>query len=359
MTSVRRRSGALATVRTRTTLVTIGVVGVVLAITGVVLVVALRDSLTDGVRTAIELRATDLTETLERGVPPEDLVIEEEDDQIVQVFDRAGSRRAGESTIRDGTDRRLAATGRFGDRRGRAPRGGALEGPHLHRGSRPRRWRAVPRARRAQPRAGRRLDRSRDHAAAHRLPAAPGDRGSNCVVAGGPCARAGGVDPFRGRRDLGSRAAPPCAGAERRRRDRAPCPHDERDAHPTRRGADASAPVRVRCLPRAAQPGDDDPPACRGRAGTPGGHLDRRARGHGARRGPPPRAARRRPALARACRRAPGSTCPGAGRPRRPRARGGDPPARELPRRRRHGRGLGRAGGRRPRAAPPHAAQPR
>ena len=90
MTSVRGRSGALATVRTRTTLVTIGVVGVVLAITGVVLVVALRDSLTDGVRTAIELRATDLTETLERGVPPEDLVIEEEDDQIVQVFDQAG-----------------------------------------------------------------------------------------------------------------------------------------------------------------------------------------------------------------------------------------------------------------------------
>jgi signal transduction histidine kinase len=87
---VRRRSGALATVRTRTTLVTVGVVGVALAITGVVLVVALRDSLTDGVRTAIELRATDLTETLERGVAPQDLVIEQEEDLIVQVFDQSG-----------------------------------------------------------------------------------------------------------------------------------------------------------------------------------------------------------------------------------------------------------------------------
>lgn len=86
----RRRSGTLATVRTRTTAVSVAVVGVALVVAGVALVFALRDSLTGGVRTAARLRAEDLAETLERGTAPNDLLLEREDEIVVQVLDHRG-----------------------------------------------------------------------------------------------------------------------------------------------------------------------------------------------------------------------------------------------------------------------------
>ena len=86
----KRRSGTLATVRMRTTAVSVAVVGVALVVAGVVLVVALRDSLTGGVRTAARLRAEDLAETLERGTAPKHLVLEAEDEIVVQVLDDRG-----------------------------------------------------------------------------------------------------------------------------------------------------------------------------------------------------------------------------------------------------------------------------
>ena len=74
----------------RTTAVSVVVVGVALVVAGTVLVVALRDSLTDGVRTSTRLRAEDVTGTIEHGVAPRDLVLERENDLIVQVVDRGG-----------------------------------------------------------------------------------------------------------------------------------------------------------------------------------------------------------------------------------------------------------------------------
>ncbi len=90
MTASEPRRRRLATVRTRTTAAAVVVVGVALAVAGIVLLVVLRGSLDDSVRTAARLRAEDLAEEIERGVRPGDLTLEAEDDIVVQVLDDRG-----------------------------------------------------------------------------------------------------------------------------------------------------------------------------------------------------------------------------------------------------------------------------
>jgi signal transduction histidine kinase len=68
----------------------VAVVGIALVVAGIVLVSALRHSLTDGIRTAVRLRAEDISETLEHGTKARDLVIERENDLVVQVIDSHG-----------------------------------------------------------------------------------------------------------------------------------------------------------------------------------------------------------------------------------------------------------------------------
>jgi signal transduction histidine kinase len=55
-----------------------------------VLVLALGDSLRDGVRTSARLRAEDISEAIERGANPAKLGIEREDDLVIQVLDGRG-----------------------------------------------------------------------------------------------------------------------------------------------------------------------------------------------------------------------------------------------------------------------------
>ncbi|MDE0805326.1 MAG: hypothetical protein OSA99_18660, partial [Acidimicrobiales bacterium] len=64
-----------------------GVVGVALLVGGVTLVVLLRGSLTDQVRTTAELRAADVASVLEAGTSPEDLAVDDDDDLLIQVID--------------------------------------------------------------------------------------------------------------------------------------------------------------------------------------------------------------------------------------------------------------------------------
>ncbi|MDE0803510.1 MAG: ATP-binding protein [Acidimicrobiales bacterium] len=86
-----RRSWRWArSLRVRTTVVSVGVVGVALLVGGVSLVILLRGSLTDQVRTAAELRAADVASVLESGTPPEDLAVDDEEDLLIQVVDASG-----------------------------------------------------------------------------------------------------------------------------------------------------------------------------------------------------------------------------------------------------------------------------
>ncbi len=77
--------------RVRTTAVSVAIVGVALLVGGVTLVVLLRGSLTDQVRTAAELRARDVAGVLESGTAPEDLAVDDEDDLLIQVIDSSGA----------------------------------------------------------------------------------------------------------------------------------------------------------------------------------------------------------------------------------------------------------------------------
>lgn len=76
--------------RVRTTVVSVVVVGVALLVGGVSLVVLLRGSLTDQVRTAAQLRAADVAGVLESGTSPEDLAVDDDDDLLIQVVDASG-----------------------------------------------------------------------------------------------------------------------------------------------------------------------------------------------------------------------------------------------------------------------------
>lgn len=69
----------------------VAVVGVALLVGGVTLVVLLRGSLTDQVRTAAALRAADVAGVLESGTPAEDLAVDDEDDLLIQVIDQSGA----------------------------------------------------------------------------------------------------------------------------------------------------------------------------------------------------------------------------------------------------------------------------
>lgn len=88
---VRRSWSRARSLRVRTTVVSVGVVGVALLIGGVTLVVLLRDSLTDQVRTAADLRAADVASVLDAGTPPEDLAVDDEGDLLIQVIDSSGA----------------------------------------------------------------------------------------------------------------------------------------------------------------------------------------------------------------------------------------------------------------------------
>jgi signal transduction histidine kinase len=85
----RLRAGA-GTVRVRTTAVAVVIVGVALVVGAVGLVVTLRRSLTSDLRTAGELRATDVAGVLEGGTPPESLALNDEEDLFIQVIDSRG-----------------------------------------------------------------------------------------------------------------------------------------------------------------------------------------------------------------------------------------------------------------------------
>lgn len=82
----------MGTVRVRTTVAAVVVVGVAMAIGAVVLVAVLRDTLTRGVHTAAMLRARDVAAVLESGTRPEGLMLAVDDpgDLLVQVLDRDG-----------------------------------------------------------------------------------------------------------------------------------------------------------------------------------------------------------------------------------------------------------------------------
>lgn len=80
----------LGSLRVRTTAIAVVVVGSALLVGGAALVVLLRDSLTDQVRTAAELRAQDVAGVLESGTAPEELAVNDEEDLVIQVVDAAG-----------------------------------------------------------------------------------------------------------------------------------------------------------------------------------------------------------------------------------------------------------------------------
>ena len=105
--------------RVRTTVLAVSIVGTALVVGGVVLVVLLRDSLTDQVRTTAQLRAIDVAGVLESGTPPDALAVNDDDELLIQVVDRDGSVVAssenveGEPPVADltpGSSRQLAST---------------------------------------------------------------------------------------------------------------------------------------------------------------------------------------------------------------------------------------------------------
>jgi signal transduction histidine kinase len=79
------------TVRVRTTAVATAVVGLALLIGGITLVVAMRETLTDEVRSAARVRATDTAAALEAGTDPSFVdEADEDDDLFIQIIDDEG-----------------------------------------------------------------------------------------------------------------------------------------------------------------------------------------------------------------------------------------------------------------------------
>jgi signal transduction histidine kinase len=81
-----RLRASVGTVRVRTTAAAVVVVGVALLVGAVGLVVTLRRSLTNDVRTAGELRAMDVAGVLEGGTPPASLAVNDEEDLFIQII---------------------------------------------------------------------------------------------------------------------------------------------------------------------------------------------------------------------------------------------------------------------------------
>jgi signal transduction histidine kinase len=85
----RLRAGA-GTVRVRTTLAALVVVGVAMVVGGVMLVAVLQRALTGEVRATARLRAAEVAADLESGTRPEELAVGDAEDVLVQVLDEHG-----------------------------------------------------------------------------------------------------------------------------------------------------------------------------------------------------------------------------------------------------------------------------
>ncbi|MCB0964522.1 MAG: HAMP domain-containing protein [Acidimicrobiales bacterium] len=102
-----RRLRGLRSIRVRTTAAAVLVVAVALAIGGAALVVALRQSLTDQIRTAARLRAEDVVGVIEAGTAPSALAVDDDEDLVIQVIDAEGrvvvssANAAGEQPLAD------------------------------------------------------------------------------------------------------------------------------------------------------------------------------------------------------------------------------------------------------------------
>jgi signal transduction histidine kinase len=85
-----RRWPLPGTVRVRTTLAALLVVGVAMVVGGVMLVAVLRNALTGEVRASARLRATEVAAALESGTRPDQLAVGEAEDLLIQVLDARG-----------------------------------------------------------------------------------------------------------------------------------------------------------------------------------------------------------------------------------------------------------------------------
>jgi signal transduction histidine kinase len=102
MAAERRRSLArLGTVRVRTTLAAVVVVGLAMAVGGLALVAVLRDTLTREVRAAARLRATEVATDLRSGALPTELAVGgDAEDLLIQVLGDRGEVVASSSNVR-------------------------------------------------------------------------------------------------------------------------------------------------------------------------------------------------------------------------------------------------------------------
>ncbi|MGH8902289.1 MAG: sensor histidine kinase [Egibacteraceae bacterium] len=80
----------MGTVRVRTTVAAVVIVGVAMAVGAVVLVAVLRSTLIRGVRTAAILRAADVAAVLESGTGPGGMAVADAGDILIQVLDEDG-----------------------------------------------------------------------------------------------------------------------------------------------------------------------------------------------------------------------------------------------------------------------------
>ena len=88
---VRAVKARLATVRVRTTLAATVVVGLAMVVGALLLVAVLRENLTDGIKSAVDLRAVDVVTGIESGSGTGSLAIDESDDMLVQVVAADGT----------------------------------------------------------------------------------------------------------------------------------------------------------------------------------------------------------------------------------------------------------------------------
>jgi len=86
----RRVRAGLGNVRVRTTAGATLIVGIAVAVGGLVLVVLLRDSLVSDIQTAAERRADTVVELLASGEPTGELAVDNDEESAIQVVDRGG-----------------------------------------------------------------------------------------------------------------------------------------------------------------------------------------------------------------------------------------------------------------------------
>lgn len=79
----------LADVRVRATAAAVGIVAIAMALAGILLVQELRTTQIAAIDTALEIRANDIESLMVDGTPPEQLSVEDEQDDFVQVIDTA------------------------------------------------------------------------------------------------------------------------------------------------------------------------------------------------------------------------------------------------------------------------------